>query len=31
MEEQKQNDVDEWIKKLKENGQEDFISGLTFN
>ena len=31
MEEQKQKDVNDWVEKLKEDGQDDFLSRLTFN
>jgi len=29
--EQKKQDVKDWVEKLKENGQEDFLANLTIN
>ena len=31
MEKEKQKDINEWVKKLKEKGEEEFLAGLTFN
>ena len=31
MEDEKQKDVNTWIEKLKEKGENDFLAGLTFN
>ena len=31
MEEEKQKDIEDWIKKLKDKGEDEFLAGLTIN